>query len=227
MPENMSSPRAPTVADSLFDEIDTSLEDQVERRFQPWVSRELHPFLNSLPCLADLQTIRKRWKSRTGSPDPFGTFKADPSHWYTFNHGGRTEAQLNLGMYPRYFRVGIGFEFTEKRGGSPSDVMFAYTAFRNITESSSEYAEFVAKNSIEVEFFPTGVGGVGHDYFNAAVGWEPPAYPPIQWIFFGRLLRRGVDQHILEDAQAFGKVINDVLCGFKPFWARAQQQVGM
>ena len=220
----MSLPQAPIISDSFFDEIDTPLEDQVERRFQPWVSRELHPFLNALPCLTDLQTIRKRWKSRTGSPDPFGTFKADPSHWYTFNHGGRNEAQFNLGMFPQYFRVGVGFEFTEKRGGNPSEVTFAYTAFRNITESSSEHAEFVATNSIEVEFFPTGKGELGHDSTKAVVGWAPAPHPPIQWIFFGRLLRRGVDQLILEDAEAFGRVINDVLCGFKPFWARAQQQ---
>lgn len=220
----MIRPQAPTVADSLFDEIDTPLEDQVERRFQPWVRRELHPFLNALPCLTDLQRIRKRWKSRTGSPDAFGTFKADPSHWYTFNHGGRTEGQLNLGMFPQYFRVGIGFEFTEKQGGDPTEVTFAYTAFRNITESSSEYAEFVANNLIEVEFFPTRTGELGHDSMNAVVGWEPAAHPPIQWIFFGRLLRRGVDQHILEDAEAFSNVITDVLCGFKPFWARAQLQ---
>lgn len=220
----MSPPSAPTIADHWFDEIDTSLEEQVERRFHPWVIRELHPFLNALPCLADLQRVRKRWKSRTGSFDPFGTFKADPSHWYSFNHGGRNEAQLNLGMFPEYFRVGLGFEFTEKRGGKPSEVTLAYTAFRNVTESSSEYAEFVAANRIEVEFFPTRTGHLGHDSTDAVVGWEPAPSPPIQWIFFGRLLRRAADRHIWEDAEAFGGVLEAVLCGFKPFWAKAQQQ---
>jgi len=216
--------RRPVVQDRLFDEVDTPQADQVARRFQPWVVDELHSFLNTLPCLADVQAIRKRWKTRTGSPDAFGTFKADPRHWYSFNHGGRNEGQLNVGMSPQYFRVGLGFEFTEKQGGNPSEVTLAYTVFRNLTTVAAEYAKFVKANYLEVEFFPTATGIVGNDSTASVVGWEPPPWPPIQWIFFGRLLRRRIDRRILEDDALFGSVLRDVLCGFKPFWARAQEQ---
>jgi hypothetical protein len=218
MPPNIVIP------DKLFVAVDTPSEAEVERGCAPWVYGQLHPFLNQLPCLRDLQRVRLRWKSRTGSHDAFGTFRAYPRHWCSFNHGGRAEAQLNVGLFPEYFRVGLGFEFTEKLGGDPSAVTLAYALFRNITTDSAEYARFVRSQQIEVEYLPTSEGRLGHDSTETVVGWEPPAFPPIQWIFFGRLLRRGIDQHVLEDSQKLGAVLNDVLCGFKPFWAQAQEQ---
>jgi len=53
---------------------------------------------------------------------------------------------------------------------------------------------------------------------------EAAASPPIQWVFFGRLLRRGTDREILEDPIRFGNALRDVFSGFKPFWVRAQEQ---
>lgn len=216
--------KPPTVPDRLFDEIDTPSEERVATRFQPWVFDELHPFLNSLQCLADIQLIRKRWEARTKSAEAFGSVRAYPRHWCSFNHGGRAEAQLNVGMFPHYLRIGLGFEFTEKQGGDPSAVTLAYTMFRNLTTGSSDYAAFVKANRIEVEFFPTLTGEAGNDTTVSVVGWEPPASPPIQWIFFGRLLRRGIDRAILEDGESLGRVLKENLGGFKPLWAKAQQQ---
>jgi hypothetical protein len=214
----------PVIPDRLFDDIDTLSAQEVERRFAPLVLDGLHPNLNGLTSLSDLQTVRLKWKSRTGSQDAFGSFKADPRHWYTFNHGGRCEAQFNVGMFPDYVRVGLGFEFTEKQGGDPSAVTLSYTVFRNLISESTEFAQFVNAHHLEVEYFPTANGTVGHAPTSAVVGWEPSPSPPIQWIFFGRLLRRGIDRHILEDKDAFGNVLNSVLGAFKPFWRRAQEQ---
>jgi hypothetical protein len=214
----------PTIPDKMFDQIDTPSSQEVEHRFGPFVFGELHPYLNRLTCLSDVQTIRNRWKSRTRSLDPFGSFKADPRHWYSFNHGGRCEAQFNVGMFPGYVRVGLGFEFTEKQGGDPSAVTLSYTLFRNLTSRSADYAQFAESQKLEVEYFPTAANELGHDSTSAVVGWEPAASPPIQWIFFGRLLRRSVDRNILEDGDAFGSVLKNVLCGFKPFWSQAQEQ---
>jgi len=214
----------PVILDRFFDDIDTFSVQDVERRFARLVFDELHPYLNRLARLSDLQTIRLGWKSRTGSQDAFGSFKADPRHWYTFNHGGRSEAQFNVGMCPDYVRVGLGFEFTEKQGGDPSAVTLSYALFRNLTSESTEFAQFVNAHHIEVEYFPTADGTGGHAPTAAVVGWEPPPSPPIQWIFFGRLLRRGMDRHILEDGNAFGDVLSSVLGGFKPFWRRVQEQ---
>ena len=216
--------KRPTVPDRLFDDIDTDSEDLVGKRFQSWVVDELHPFLNGLSCLDDVQVIRRRWKARTRSPTAFGTFRAYPRHWCSFNHGGRSEAQFNVGMFPRYFRVGLGFEFTEKMGGNPTDVALAFTMFRNLTIDSPAYADFVKANRIEVEYAPPPYGDLGHVPTASVVRWEPPASPPIQWIFFGRLLRRGTDREILEDPIRFGNALRDVFSGFKPIWVRAQEQ---
>lgn len=215
----------PTIPDHLFADIDTSLEDHVERRFQPWVVRELHPFLNNINCLSHLQAARKGWKSRTRAEEAFGTFKADPHHWYSFNHGGRNEAQFNVGMFPTHFRVGLGFEFTEKRGGNPSDVTLAYTMFRNLTAGSGEFAAFVRDNHIEIEFHPNRLGQLGIVGTTEVLTWEPPASPSIEWIFFGRLLRRGTDRDVLEDGDRFGAVLTNVLCGFVPFWKRTMESI--
>jgi hypothetical protein len=217
-------PRRPTVPDRFFDDIQTSSEEEVGRRFQGWVVDELHPFLNGLSCLDDVQVIRKRWKARTGMPTAFGTFRPYPRHWCSFNHGGRSEAQFNVGLYPSYLRVGLGFEFTEKMGGNPTDVAMAFTMFRNVTRASPAYAAFVKAHRIEAEFLPAPNGALGHVPSAAVLAWEPAPSPPIQWVFFGRMLRRGTDREILEDPLRFGNVLRDVFAGFKPFWVRAQEQ---
>jgi hypothetical protein len=100
----------------------------------------------------------------------------------------------------------------------------AFTLFRNLTRESQHYAEFVQANRVEVEYAPAPGGGLGYAPTASVVGWEPPASPPIQWVFFGRLLRRGADREVLEDPIRFGDALEELLCGFKPFWASAQEQ---
>src|SRR5947209_6252518 len=109
----------PLVREADFIAVDIMDEVEIRRRFSRMV-QALHSYLNEVPCLRDLQQARRGWKSRVAENEAFGNFAAEARHWYTFNHGGRTEAQFNVGLYPTHLRVGLGFEFTLKKGGDPT-----------------------------------------------------------------------------------------------------------
>lgn len=217
----------PAVTQQLFEEIDSIDEEAIRRRFDPWVRREWHPFLNSLPCLRDLQDQRRKFGIRSPEQEAFGTFKPEPYHWYSFNHGGRNEAQFNIGMFPEYLRVGLGFEFTEKQGGRPSDVLFAYTTFRNLITGPKrrEFLSLVEQSELEIEFDPDASGKRANVASDRVLEWEPPASPPIRWIFYGRLLRRDEDRRILESPEHLGAVVESVLCGLHPLWRDTTREV--
>lgn len=213
---------APELEDSHFFAIKSDNESQIQKTFGPWV-KLLHAFLNQLDCVEDLQEMRRGWVSRTKYQDAFGTFSVDPHHWYTFNHGGRNEAQFNLGLNETYFRVGLGFEFTLKKGGDPTSVHLAYTcfvdelkkgtvAFREIVDACCLEVEFVAKGSNQVEIIDT----------PKVVDWllDLPQEP--SWIFVGRLLRRDADQDVLADRIRLGGVIQSVFSDLRPIWLRTQ-----
>jgi len=212
----------PPIREAEFKAVDISNEDEIGSRFQVYV-RELHAYLNQLACLRDLQQARRGWKVRTGETEAFGNFGLYPKHWYTFHHGGRNEAQFNLGLWPSYFRVGLGFEFTLKKGGDPTIVGLAYSCFLNVLrERLDTFRKFVSINSLEIEWEDKDENlslTIGTD---EVVGWllDPP--PGARWIFIGRLLRRDEDKDVLENPEALGAVIQTVLCGFRPTWEQTQ-----
>src|SRR5438270_13144436 len=115
----------PAITEAEFLAVDISDEDEIGRRFQLYV-RDLHAYLNQLACLRDLQLARRGWKARTTETEAFGNFGLYTKHWYTFHHGGRNDAQFNFGLWPSYFRVVLGFEFTFHKCGDPTIVAFAY-----------------------------------------------------------------------------------------------------
>ncbi|MFX0195964.1 MAG: hypothetical protein ACFFCW_07565 [Candidatus Hodarchaeota archaeon] len=144
----------PAVLDSDFQAVDTVNEDEIRRRFGAFI-RDLHSFLNQLHSLSDIQQVRLRWKGRVQYEQAFGTFATDPKHWYTFNHGGTNEAQFNIGLFTTHLRVGLGFEFTLKKGGDPTVVGLAYACFTNVIKRALEgFKQFVHDTSLEVEWFP-------------------------------------------------------------------------
>jgi hypothetical protein len=152
--------------------------------------------------------------------EAFGTFATDPRHWYTFNHGGRNEAQFNIGLYPTHLRVGLGFEFTPRKGGDPTIVGLSYACFKNVINQDIEgFRRLVRDNSLEVEWAP------GDDLrfvpTEEVVQWllQPAG---ASWIFVGRLLRQGKDALILEDPLHLKQVIESVFNGFRPIWERTQ-----
>ena len=211
----------PTVSGADFEAVNITDQEEIRRRFSPF-RRKLHAYLNQMPCLRDLQQARGQW-TRPRESEAFGNFATDPRHWYTFNHGGRTEAQFNVGLWPTYLRVGLGFEFTPKQGGDPTRVGLTYSCFLKVVrEKRSPFERFVADNWLEIEwsakdgepnqFVPTG----------DVVQWllDPPREPA--FIFIGRLLQHKQDAAVLEDANALGKVMEAVFRGFRPFWEQTQ-----
>lgn len=216
----------PPIRESEFLAVDIEDEPEIKRRFNSFI-RSLHAYLNQLQCLSDVQRTRRRWKARTSETKAFGNFATDPKHWYTFHHGGRNEAQFNIGLYPTYARVGLGFEFTLKKGGDPTAVQLAYACFTNVIRNQQrQFERFVADNYLEIEWgemFAEYKGGPPsfvstHD----VLPWllSPPLEPG--WIFIGRLLRRGQDTAVLENPVELGNATRSVLCGFRPFWEQTQ-----
>ena len=63
----------PVVTKSDFDAVKKGDEEAIRWKFALFV-RESHMFLNCLPCLADLQKARRKWKSRVRYKQAFGRF---------------------------------------------------------------------------------------------------------------------------------------------------------
>jgi len=213
----------PTVRETEFLAVDTTDETELWQRFDRFV-RSLHSYLNQLSCFRDLQETRRKWKVRTTNTEAFGNFATDPKHWYTFHHGGRNEAQFNVGLWPNYLRVGMGFEFTLKKGGDPTIVGLTYACFTKAVASKRiEFQKFVADNKLEIEWTNNRDESIEFVPTNEVVSWlfDPPNEPG--WIFVGRLLRRGTDAPILENSGELGKVMHAVMCGLRPLWEETQK----
>jgi hypothetical protein len=216
----------PPVREAEFLAVDTTDEGEIMRRFDLFV-RSLHSYLNQMACLRDIQQARLRWKARTAETNAFGNFATEPKHWYTFHHGGRNEAQFNVGLGPSYLRVGLGFEFTLKKGGDPTVVQLAYACFTNVIGANrSRFEDFVADNQLEIEWTASQAerrgGPVQLVLTGDVVSWllDPPREPG--WIFVGRHLKRDKDAAILGEPDALGRVMQAVLCGFRPIWEQTQ-----
>jgi hypothetical protein len=212
----------PTLRDADFDALNTADQDQIKRRFGGFV-RSLHSYLNEMTCLKDIQTVRRRWKARVANDEAFGNFATDTAHWYTFHHGGRNEAQFDIGMFPTHLRVGLGFEFSMKKGGDPTQVQLVYACFTNIIRAERErFTKFVKDNHLEVEWVARDGGPLSVISTADVVSWvlDPPREP--HWILIGRLLRRDTDSAVLGDSASLGATMQAVLCGFRPIWERTQ-----
>lgn len=212
----------PIVSVTHFSEVNTANESDIKQRFNGFL-RLLHSYLNQMPCLRDVQKTRRRWKKRTAETDAFGNFATDPNHWYTFHHGGRNEAQFNVGLCPSYLRVGLGFEFSLKKGGDITAVQLAYACFTNfINANRDQFVRFVADNQLEVEWTHSNRGVEEIISTTDAVPWllNPPAEPA--WIFVGRLLKREKDAAILENEDELADVMETVMSGFRPIWEKVE-----
>jgi hypothetical protein len=197
-------------------------EDEIKRRLNPFV-RSWHSYLNHLPCLRDLQKTRRKWKSRTVEKEAFGNLASHAYECYTYHCGGRNEAHFNLCLRPAHFSVGLGFEFTLRKGGDPTAVHLAYACFiRVIKTRQKEFEQFVTANRLEIEW--TDDSGQGHQYvpMQDVVSWllRTPQEP--RWICVARFLRREQDTALLENPAALGAVIEPILKGFRPIWEETE-----
>ncbi len=224
----------PAIYDHLFDDLDRSMPE-VDRIFTPIIN-ELQEFLNEIPCLRNVQMIRKQVYGRVRYSVAFHTPINDlyPKHWYIFHKGGRNEMQFNIGMYGEksckppelpYVRIGVGFNFTKDGWGDPPKVERAFHSFQAIVrQSQTQFGQFAGANNLGIERSDSKNKWGGWLPFNNTQGliaWllnPPPTESEYDWIFIGRRLQRRIDRMILEDPKQLKKIIESVLCGFKPFW---------
>jgi hypothetical protein len=184
----------PPVRKEEFQAVDTTDEEEIRRYFRPFVDR-LHLFLNKTSCLRDIQVIRRVKNPQITSSQAFdeGYFATQPRHWYTHNAGGRSEAQFNVGMFPTYLRVGLGFEFASGAFAIPGAVQEAYGQFADVLRQHRQVFErFAQDNTLMVEWVPKGTTDIRYVRPQGALKWliKPSKVP--DWIFVGRLLgRRG------------------------------------
>ena len=214
----------PPVTESRFEELEGATEDQVRHRAAPFV-RELRSFLNEGSCLRDIQNIRRRWRPRTTEVQAFrgDDFPVEREHWYVYNAGGRNEAQFNVGMFPGYLRVGLGFEFMKKMFGNPEAVQSAFGEFRGVIRQRREsFDRFARENSLRIEWRRAQGRELEYVPTSKVSGWllRPRGVP--EWVFVGRLLYRGEDAAILEDPARLKEAMEAVFEGFKPLWEEAQ-----
>ena len=163
----------PPVREEEFQAVDTTNEGAIREYFHDFID-ELHTFLNHNSCLRDVQHIRRSWRPGSKAAHPFGedSFVVQSQHWYTRNVGGRNEAQFNVGMFPLYMRVGLGFEFTERAHGKPAEVQPVWGQFREILRDRRQAFEQIAReHSLMVEWVPLNASEVEHVQPQGALKW--------------------------------------------------------
>jgi hypothetical protein len=210
----------PPFREEEFQAVDTTDKEEIRRYFRPFVVR-LHSFLNETSCLSDIQVIRHRKNPQITSSQAFdeGYFSTQPQHWYTHNAGGRNEAQFNIGMFPDYLRVGLGFEFRKAAHGDPEAVQEAYGQFTEVLRQHRQVFERLAQdNTLMVEWVPKRTTDISYVRTQGVLKWliKPSKVP--DWIFVGRLLGRREDAEILEDQNQLKEVMESVFRGLKNLW---------
>jgi hypothetical protein len=214
----------PPVTESRFQALEGATKEQVRKRADPYV-RDLRSFLNRGSCLSDLQRIRREWSPRSRARLAFegDEFPTDREHWYIYNTGGRNEAQFNVGLFPDYLRIGLGFEFTKKVHGKPEDVERVYDHFCSVVRQYRQgFDRFAKENSLQVEWRPKGTAHREYVSTQELSEWLLHGSERFEWVFVGRLLYRGKDAGILEDAVQLKEVMESVFGSFKPLWQQAQ-----
>lgn len=121
--------------------------------------------------------------------------------------------------------MGLGFEFTPKKGGDPTIVWWTYAQFTKVVEQDPrDFDRIVTQNSLEVEWAPENETDPMTERTRMVTKWlrRPPQSP--SWIFVGRLLRPEKDARILEDPAKLKGIIESVFGDFKPIWKRTQMR---
>lgn len=216
----------PPVTESQFRSLEGTTKEQVKKRAAPFVG-ELHAFLNHGSCLHDVQRIRRGFNHRVRDSPAFDDFAVDREHWYTYNTGGRNEAQFNIGLFTDYLRVGMGFEFTEKMYGEPTRVQTAYGIFRDVLRQHRQaFDRFAQDNLLQIEWLPEGKAGRNNLRYvptHEVSKWL--LHPNVSdWIFVGRLLHREDDANTLEDPTQLKQAMESVFVDLKPLWEQAQME---
>jgi hypothetical protein len=212
----------PPVREAEFTAVDISNEEEIKGRFTSFIQL-LHSYLNQLPCLRDIQQTRRQWKPRAPITEAFGNLASHSNECYTYHCGGRNEAHFNICLRPNHLSVGLGFEFTLKKGGDPTAVHLAYACFTNVVRAEySQFERFVADNQLEIEWADNKGGALQFIPTRDVMQWLLNLPKEPRWICIARFLRRGQDAAVLEDQNALGEVMQEILGGFRPYWERTE-----
>lgn len=219
----------PAIRREDFTKLETLLEKGVERTFGGTLQR-LHTFLNEDPATNDLLYDRKLWAPKAQKQPSFGSFGFQDHHWYTFNNGGRNEAQLNVGMFggeDGHVRIGLGFERTERQGGRPRDVALIYTAFADLLARKKDpiacaFIDFMHAEQLELEIWREGSELEILSTDKALAFLIKPR--DFAWLLVGKLLRAGKDEAILATPTLFATALGRVFRGVRPLWRLANER---
>src|SRR4051812_36418926 len=102
--ESSLSELPPPFSEARFEEVEGATTEQIRKRVAPFID-DLHSFLNRGSCLRGIQRTRRDRNPEVRSIRAFDGFAVDREHWYTYNIGGRSEAQFNIGLFPGYLRI--------------------------------------------------------------------------------------------------------------------------
>jgi len=221
-------PLPPKFLGDDFDVLGSLLEFDVAKNFGRKI-QALHAFLNADSAVSNAHEVRRReWKARARGEYSFENHGFEDRHWYTFNAGGRNEAQLNVGMFGGengHVRVGLGFEMTERKGGQPAVVQFIYTAFVKLLKSRSDVAQALAKfvqdEGLELEFLGPSSSELEIVSTADVLEFLTSLTRTTQWVFLGKLLRRKADAEILAEPASLAATIDRVFRGLLPAWREA------
>lgn len=214
----------PPIYDQYFDDLDGPIS-QARAIIEP-VIRGLRDYLNGLPCLSPIPHMRvsagKLRRLYTESfPRTNCSVAEDCRHWYFYNRGARSEMQFNVGMYSQewmegktpYVRVGIAFMFSGGKYGNPGAVQSSLRGFaHNVEADQRGFLQLFNQAGLEVED-NAGVNGANFMIWLQNEAQKQLTQHTDDWVFIGRLLRRGTDKHILEDPTQLNKTITDLFSG--------------
>jgi hypothetical protein len=225
----MSTTLPPAIRREDFTRLETLPEKGVERAFGGTMQR-LHAFLNDDPVTNDLLHDRKLWAPRAWKQPSFGSFGFQDRHWYTFNNGGRNEAQLNVGMFgggDGHLRIGLGFERTERQGGRPQNVALIYTAFADLLAKKKDpvacaFIDFMYAEQLEIEVWREGSDLEIIPTDKALAFLVKPR--DFAWLLVGKLLRPGKDEAILATPTLFATTLQRVFRGVRPLWRLSNER---
>lgn len=213
-------PLCPPLPESEFSRLAGASDIQVEAWFSRYVA-DLHRFLNETSSLRTLQAWRSAWRMPR-EPEAFRSYRCESGHWHTYDHGGRSEAQLNIGMFPDRLRIGLGFDFTDEEQGDPARVSRAHAGFlQAVRANETAFRALVDAQPAEMEVAPVqggqlelvGTAQLADRLLDLAL--QP------RWLFVGRMLRPATDGSILDSAQSLSMEINRVLMAWVPWWQKA------
>jgi hypothetical protein len=214
----------PPVTESRFEEVEGVTKEQIRKRVTPFIG-DLHSYLNRGSCLRNIQRTRRDRNPNIRSISAFARFAVAREHWYTYNVGGRSEAQFNIGLFPEYLQIGLGFEFTKKMHGNPRIAKSMYEQFVDVLRQDREsFDQFVHENSLQIEWRP-GESRLEYEPTKDVSSWLIDSSDDAEWLFVGKLLRREDDAKLLEDPSLLKESMESVFMGFKPLWQQVQMQV--